>query len=146
MLVWLKVFHITFMVIWLAGLVSLPRLFVYHAGAKDRPRSDQSSVLLAGTIERNLSRLMSVGAGVTIIAGVWMLVLLGGSWIAHNGWFHAKLVLVLLLLGFHGWCQLQNKKFRENRNHGTRGYFQAMSAMPIVLLFLILSLVEIKPF
>jgi len=145
MLVWLKVFHITFMVIWLAGLVSLPRLFVHHAGAKEGSSNDHHDSLLI-TAEKNLSRLMSIGAGVTIFVGVWMLVLLGGSWIAQNGWLHAKLVLVLLLLFFHGWCQIQNKRFREHRNHGTTAYFQAMSAVPIVLLFLILVLAEIKPF
>ncbi|MGN8159938.1 CopD family protein [Salinisphaera sp. RV14] len=138
---WIKAFHVTFMVAWLAGLLCLPWLFAAHAearGATDRGRFS--------ALERQLSMLMSIAALGTIAFGVWMLAMLGGGWIAGNGWFHAKLALVVVLIGYHGWCQVQAKKLREERATGTPAFYRMMSAVPAVILLLIMLLIFIKPF
>lgn len=139
--VWIKALHVTFMVAWFAGLFYLPRLFVYHAEAEDSTGRDRFCVM-----EGRLSKLMSIAAVATIAFGIWLLVMLGGGWLAANGWFHAKLALVVLLIGFHGWCQIQVKKFRENRAAGTPRFYRLMNEVPSVILLLIMILVFVKPF
>lgn len=141
MLLWLKAFHIIFFTAWFAGLFYLPRLFVYHADSHDRVSHDRFCVM-----EKRLSVLMSIAALLTIVFGAWMLGLYGMGWLAHNGWMHAKLLLVLLLIGYHGWCQIQVKKFREERNRHNAGFFRAMNELPTVFLVLIVILAVVKPF
>ncbi|HET7315445.1 CopD family protein [Salinisphaera sp.] len=138
---WLKALHVSFMVAWFAGLFYLPRLFVYHAEATDEIGRERFSIM-----ERRLSKLMSIAALGTIAFGIWMLTMLGGGWLAVNGWFHAKLALVVLLIGFHGWCQVQVKKFREDRATGTPKFYRLMNEVPAVILLLIMILVFVQPF
>ncbi|AWN15905.1 CopD family protein [Salinisphaera sp. LB1] len=138
---WIKAFHVTFMVAWLAGLLCLPWLFAAHAEARGTADRGRFSAL-----ERQLSMLMSIAALGTIAFGVWMLAMLGGGWIAANGWFHAKLALVVVLIGYHGWCQVQAKKLREERATGTPAFYRMMGAVPAVILLLIMLLIFIKPF
>lgn len=140
-MLWIKAFHIIFMVTWLAGLLYLPRLFVYHADATDEPGRARFCVM-----EKRLSILMSIGAALTIGLGVWLLVLFGGDWLAHNAWMHAKLGLVLLLVIYHGWCQIQVKKFRQNRASHSSRFYRIANEVPSVLLVLIVILVVVKPF
>lgn len=141
MLLWLKALHIIFFTAWFAGLFYLPRLFVYHADARDQISHDRFCIM-----EKRLSILMSIAALLTIVCGAWMLSLFGMGWLAHNGWMHAKLLLVVLLIGYHGWCQIQVKKFREGRNTHNAGFFRAMNEVPTVFLVLIVILAVVKPF
>ena len=138
---WIEAFHVTFMVAWLAGLLCLPWLFAIHAGAVNQGERARFAVA-----ERQLSMAMSIAALGTIVFGVWMLALLGGGWLAANGWFHAKLTLVVLLIGYHGWCQIQAKKLRENRAGRTPQFYRLMAGVPAALLLLIMLLIFIKPF
>ncbi|WP_423821925.1 CopD family protein [Salinisphaera sp. SPP-AMP-43] len=141
MFLWVKAFHVIFMVAWFAGLLCLPRLFAYHAEAQDQAEHKRLAMMAS-----RLSKTMSIAALGTIVFGLWLLVMLGSGWLAANGWFHAKLTLVLLLIGFHGWCQVQVKKFRENRATGSIGYYRLMSQVPTVLLIALMILVFVKPF
>ncbi|MES1924535.1 CopD family protein [Salinisphaera sp. T31B1] len=141
MLLWVKAFHVIAMVTWFAGLFYLPRLFVYHADTHDEAGHTRFCVM-----ERRLGILMSIGAAATIGFGVWLLVGYGSAWMANNGWMHVKLLLVLGLIGYHGWCQVQVKKFREQRNKGSAGYFRLMNEVPTVFLVLIVILAIVKPF
>lgn len=141
MFLWIKALHVIFMVAWMAGLLYLPRLFAYHAEAQDQVGRQRLA-----TMESRLSKTMSIAALGTIVFGIWLLALLGGGWLAANGWFHAKLTLVVLLIGFHGWCQVQVKKFREDRAAGSTRYYRLMSEVPTVLLVAIVILVFVKPF
>jgi len=143
MLAWVKTFHIIFMVTWFAGLFYLPRLFVYHTEVAPE---DRVSYQRFCTMERRLSVLMSIGAILTIIFGGWLMALYGGAWIAANAWLHAKLLLVAILIGFHGWCQLQARKFRQQRNSHGANFYRKMNEVPTVLLILIVILVEVQPF
>lgn len=141
MLAWVKAFHIIFMVTWFAGLFYLPRLFVYHAQTTDNAGHQRFC-----TMEKRLSVLMSIGATLTIVFGIWLMALYGEAWLAANAWFHVKLLLVLGLVGYHGWCQVQTKKLRENRNTHDAGFFRLMNEVPTLLLIAIVILVEVQPF
>lgn len=138
---WIKAFHIIFMVTWFAGLFYLPRLFVYHTEATD----DAGHRRLC-TMEKRLSILMSIGAALTIVFGAWLLWLYGTDWLAANAWMHVKLLLVLGLIGYHGWCQIQVKKFREHRNGRDSRFFRLMNEVPTVFLVAIVILAVVKPF
>lgn len=140
---WVLTFHVAFMVAWFAGLFYLPRLFVYHAetGADEATGRQRFC-----TMERRLSVLMSIAALGTIVFGLWLVALLGMTWLAQTGWFHAKLALVVLLIAYHGWTQIQVRKFREGRATGSPGYYRGMNELPTVLLVLILIMVFVKPF
>lgn len=140
-MLWIKAFHIVFMVTWFAGLFYLPRLFVYHADTHDDLGYDRFCLM-----ERRLSILMSIGALLTIAPGVWILFAYGMDWLAASGWMHAKLMLVALLIGYHGWCQIQVKRFRERRNRNGSGYFRWMNEVPSILLIAIVMLAVVKPF
>jgi len=141
MLLWLKAFHIIFFTAWFAGLFYLPRLFVYHADATDQISHDRFCIM-----ERRLSALMSIAALLTIVCGVWMVSLYGMAWFANAGWLHTKLLLVLLLIGYHGWCQVQVKKFREKRNTRSANFFRGMNEVPSLFLLAIVILAVVRPF
>src|SRR5215510_11341 len=97
-MLWVKSLHIIFMVTWFAGLFYLPRLFVYHALATDRPSVERFKLM-----ERKLYfGIMTPGAVLTIALGLWLW--LGYGVGAGAGWLHAKLGVVLLLVGYHVWC------------------------------------------
>lgn len=140
-MLWIKAFHIVFMVTWFAGLFYLPRLFVYHADT-----TDDTGYRRFCLMERRLSALMGIGALLTLALGLWLLWGYGSDWLAANGWMHAKLALVAGLVGYHGWCQIQVKRFRERRNrHGSR-YFRWMNELPGLFLIGIVVLAVVRPF
>lgn len=138
---WLLAFHTIFVVSWFAGLFYLPRLFVYHADTHDQLGYDRFC-----TMERRLSVLMSIAAAGTIIFGVWLMLLNGVDWVVSTGWFLAKLAFVLILIGFHGWCQIQVKQFRERRNRRSADRFRMANEVPTVILIAIMILVFVQPF
>ncbi|MDN5937580.1 MAG: CopD family protein [Salinisphaera sp.] len=140
-MLWIKAFHIIFMVTWFAGLFYLPRLFVYHADVGEGAEHERFC-----TMERRLSILMSIAAALTIAFGLWLLWLYGLTWLSANAWMHAKLLLVILLIGYHGWCQVQVKRLRERRSHASAHYYRVMNEVPGVLLVLIVVLAVVKPF
>lgn len=137
-MLWIKAFHIVFMVTWFAGLFYLPRLFVYHADTTDAISHDRFCVM-----ERRLSIMMSLGAVLTISFGLW---LLSHYSLAGQGWLHTKLLLVAGLIGYHGWCQVQVKKFRQQRATGSAKYYRWMNELPSVALIAIVVLAVVKPF
>jgi putative membrane protein len=89
---------------------------------------------------------MSIGALLTVAPGLWLMFAYGGDWLAGNGWMHTKLALVAALIGYHGWCQIQVKRFREHRNRNSAGYFRWMNEVPSILLIAIVVLAVVKPF
>lgn len=137
-MLWLKAFHIIFMVTWFAGLFYLPRLFVYHADAQD-VAGRQRFV----TMERRLFILMSIGAAGTIAFG---LALLFGWWLPMPGWLHAKLALVVLLILYHILCWKFLRDFRTGKNHRSARFYRLFNEVPSVLLIAIVILVVVKPF
>jgi putative membrane protein len=135
---WVKAFHIVFMVTWFAGLFYLPRLFVYHAMAADATGSERFKVM-----ERKLYYgIMTPGAVLTIASGLTLWLYYGIS----GGWLHAKLALVALLIAYHLWCGKLLKDFREDRNLRTHVWFRWFNEAPVVLLIAVVALVVVKPF
>src|SRR3954471_18775729 len=108
-MLWIKALHIIFMVTWFAALFYLPRLFVYHAQAEDRPSLERFKIM-----ERKLFwGIMTPGAVLTIVFGVWLWL----GWFRGAGaWLHAKIFLVFLLVLFHLWCAKLLREFAAERN------------------------------
>jgi putative membrane protein len=139
MLLWLKAFHIIFVVTWFAGLFYLPRLFVYHAVATDPVSIERFKVM-----EKRLYGIMSVGAGLAIVFGVSMIVT-APSYLTF-GWLRTKLVLVLLLIAYHAYCRVLTRRLAEGRNTRSERWLRMFNEVPAVLLIAIVILAVVKPF
>ena len=138
-MLWVKSFHIIFMVTWFAGLFYLPRLFVYHAAAADRPSIERFKVM-----ERRLFwGIMTPGAVLTIVFGVWLWL---GWFRPATGWLHAKIALVALLAGYHLWCWRLLRDFAAERNKKTGRWLRWFNEFPTVVLVATVLLVVFKPF
>jgi len=137
---WLKALHIVAVVAWMAGLLYLPRLFVYHSESEaGTPQSETFKVM-----ERRLLR----GIMNPALVAVWVLGLLlawRGNWWAA-GWFHAKLVLVIMLSGLHHLFAYWRKDFEADRNRRPARFYRLWNEVPTLLLILIVILVVVKPF
>lgn len=139
-MLWVKAFHIVFMVTWFAGLFYLPRLFVYHAMAEDTVSRERFKVM-----ERKLYwGIMTPGAVLTIALGLWLW--LGWFKGAYGGWFHAKLALVALLAGYHLWCGMLLKDFAADRNTKSHVWFRWFNEVPVLVLIATVLLVVLRPF
>ncbi|MGC1347336.1 MAG: protoporphyrinogen oxidase HemJ [Methyloceanibacter sp.] len=139
---YVKAFHVIAIIAWMAGLLYLPRLFVYHAASvKGSEQSETFKVM-----ERRLLRFITTPA----MVASWILGLILAfsgviDWRAH-GWFHAKLALVILLSAFHGACAKWTKDFAADRNtHDTR-FYRIMNEVPTLLMMGIVILVIVRPF
>jgi len=138
-MLWVKAVHIIFMVTWFAGLFYLPRLFVYHAMSDDSAGRERFKVM-----ERKLYYgIMTPGAVITIVFGVWL-------WLAWFpgavGWLHAKLALVLVLIGYHLWCGSLLADFKHDRNTKSHVWYRWFNEFPVIILIAVVILVVVKPF
>ena len=140
-MLWIKAFHVIFVVSWYAGLLYLPRLFVYHSMS-----DDEVGVERFKTMERKLFGIMTVGAIGAAVFGLWLMI---RYWPAYSGggWLHAKLALVLVLLGFHGYCYKVMIAFRHGRNRHGHVFFRWVNEIPALpVLVAVVLLVVFKPF
>ena|SRR5437868_1049030 len=138
-MLWLKAFHIVFVVTWFSGVFYLPRLFVYHAAATDPVGIERFKIM-----ERRLFVMMTIGATLSVLFGVLMLTLAPAM--LQFGWLHAKLTLVAVLIGYHLWCYRLMLAFRADRNRRSERWLRAFNEAPILLLIGIVLLVVVKPF
>lgn len=138
-MLWLKAFHIFFVVAWFAGLFYLPRLFLYHVNTTAPETAERFKIM-----ERRLFVMMTIGAVFTTIFGVGILMAVPGYLAA--GWLHAKLTLVVVLLFYHGWCYRLMLAFRANRNTHSEKWYRAFNEVPTVILLAVVLLVVLKPF
>ena len=137
-MLWLKAFHVVFVVTWFAGLFYLPRLFVYHTATGDAPGVARFIVM-----ERRLFFIMSLGALLAVLFGIAM-VLSAPGYLAM-GWLRAKMLLVALLVGYHGWCYRLMLDFRAGRNLHTQRWYRLFNEVPALLLLAIVILAVVKP-
>jgi putative membrane protein len=137
-MLWLKAFHIVFVVTWFAGLFYLPRLFVYHAVATDAFGIERFIVM-----ERRLYALMTLGATLAVLFGVSMIV--AAPTYLQFGWLHIKLALVALLIGYHIWCRLLMTGLKDGRNNHTQRWYRWFNEVPALLLIAIVVLAVVKP-
>ncbi len=138
-MLWLKAFHVIFMVTWFAGLFYLPRLFVYHAMTEDRATAETLKVM-----ERKLLIMMHLGGALTWIFGIALIALYPGF--LQMGWMHAKLALVLLLAGYHVWCWRLVKVFAADANTRSHVWYRWFNEAPTLGLIAIVLLAILKPF
>ena len=142
MLLWIKALHVVFMVTWFAGLFYLPRVFVYHAQSPVDAAAQRETFKV---MERKLLGITSLGALLTLVFGVLLLVVWLPSF-ASATWMQLKLVLVLGLLGYHAWCARIVRAFREDRETRSHVWFRWFNEVPVAFLFAIVVLVIVKPF
>ncbi len=139
-MLWIKAFHIIFMVTWFAGLFYLPRLFVYHAMTDDAISIDRFKIM-----ERKLFfGIMTPGAALTILFGIWLLGYLPGY--LNTNWMLLKLALVLLLIIYHILCGVIVKIFKDNKNQRSHVWYRWFNEAPVLALIAIVILVVVKPF
>jgi putative membrane protein len=137
---WLKAFHIIALIAWMAALLYLPRLFVYHAEvAKGSPQSETFKVME----RRLLKAIMTPAMIATWVFGIWLAV--QGGWF-KAGWLHAKLALVILLSGLHGYMAATVRRFANDQNTKNPRFYRVLNEVPTVALILIVLLVVLKPF
>lgn len=140
-MLWVKAFHIIFMVAWFAGLFYLPRLFVYHAET-----TDPLSLARFCVMEKRLYYAITMPAAIlTTLFGVW-LVWFNWQYYMIAGWLHTKLLLVILLWVYHLACGYFVKIFAHHRNQKGARFFRIFNEVPTLFLVGIVLLVVLKPF
>lgn len=138
-MLWLKAFHIIFVVTWFAGIFYLPRLFVYHAVTTDAVSLERFAVM-----ERRLFSIMTLGASLAVAFGLAMIVTAPGY--LHFGWLHVKLTLVAALIGYHIWCRALMTALQAGRNTHSQRWYRLFNEVPALLLIAIVILAVVKPF
>lgn len=138
-MLWIKAFHIIFMVTWFAGLFYLPRLFVYHCEVTDTAGQQRFC-----TMEKKLFAIASIGMLGTLVLGIWLLLLMPG--LLEFGWLHAKLALVLFLLLYHHYLIVPMRAFRRGNNQHSARFYRIINEVPALALIAIVLLVVVKPF
>ena len=137
---WIKAIHVIAIISWMAAMLYLPRLFIYHVDAK--PGSELSETLKV--MEGRLLRIIMNPAMILSWAlGLW-LAWQSGFW--HSGWFHVKLLAVLALSGVHGFYSASVRAFAEDRNTRSTRFWRIMNEAPAVLMTVIVIMVIVKPF
>jgi len=136
MYLWIKAFHIVFIASWFAGLFYLPRIFVNLA--EENNAAARERLLGMG---RRLYRFTTILAVPALLLGLWLMML--GM---KGGWLHAKLALVVLVIGYHHACGSLLKKFERGANTRSGKWFRVFNEVPVLLLVAIVILVVVKPF
>ena len=139
-MLWVKAFHIIFMVSWFAGLFYLPRLFVYHALCDDAPGQARFVIM-----ERKLFWFITPWAVLTVFFGGWLLWDYAWAAYSHTVWLHAKLLLVGLLIAYHIYCGKLMLDFRHGRNRHSHVFYRWLNEAPVLVLSAIVVLAVVKP-
>ena len=137
-MLWLKAFHIVFVITWFAGLFYLPRLYVYHAQASDSISTQRFAIM-----ERRLFAIMTIGAAASILFGGLMLIASPGY--LQMTWLKVKLLFVALVIAYHVYCYKLMRDFAAQRNTRSSKWFRAFNELPSVLLIVIVILAVVKP-
>ncbi|AKR43947.1 CopD family protein [Methylophilus sp. TWE2] len=136
-MLWVKALHIIFVTSWFAGLFYLPRIYVNLAMEQD-PQAHARLILMANKLYRFMQPLMLLA----LVFGIWL-------WLGYGftgGWLHAKLTLVVLLIGYHHYCGRLLKQFKAQQNRHSHVWFRWFNEIPVLILFAVVILVVIKPF
>lgn len=140
-MLWVKAFHIVFITSWFAGLFYLPRIFINLAMETNAAATDRL-LLMA----RKLYRFMTLLSVVAIGLGLWL-------WLGYeigrgpgNGWMHAKLAVVLLIIGYHHACGAFLRKFERGQNQRSHKFYRYFNEAAVLLFITVTVLVVVKPF
>jgi putative membrane protein len=137
-MLWLKSFHIIFMVTWFAGLFYLPRLFVYHAMSEDKSVQDTLCIM-----QRKLMIMTHIGGALTWLFGLLLIVQVPAF--LSMGWMHMKLTLVLALTAYHFYCLALVRSFAAGQNNRSHKWYRWFNEVPTVVLIAVVLLVVLKP-
>ncbi|HEY4856352.1 MAG TPA: protoporphyrinogen oxidase HemJ [Xanthobacteraceae bacterium] len=137
---WLKAFHIIAVIAWMAGMLYLPRLFVYHCGAEVGSRQSETFKVME---QRLLKIIINPSMLATWALGLWLA--WAGSWLSAP-WLHAKIVLVLVLSGLHGFAVRWVRDFGQDQNRYSVRFYRIINEVPTVLMVAIVVLAVVKPF
>ena len=140
-MIWVKAFHIIFMVAWFAGLFYLPRLFVNHAMAEEE---DVKARLML--MERKLYRFITPWMLLTLVFGFWLLFDYAWAAYAQMLWLHVKLALVAALVGYHFYCGKLVRDFANDNNRHSHVWYRWFNELPVLVLFAVVILAVVKPF
>ena len=141
MYLWIKAFHIIAVISWMAGLLYLPRLFVYHAMAEKGSLRAETFALME---RRLLKAIMTPAMLATFVLGFWMLILEPSLF--SETWFQVKLVLVFAMAGVHGKFSVMRKGLESGEDVRSGRYYRIWNEVPTVLMVLIVILVIVRPF
>lgn len=139
-ILWFKAFHVIFMVAWFAGIFYLPRLFVNHAETNSVDVIQQ----LKGMEKRLLYFITPFGI-LTVLLGLILIYTYGYAWFAAAKWLHIKLVLVILLLIYHGYCFKLVSVFQRDENTRSGKFYRIFNEIPVLALFTVIILAYVKP-
>jgi len=139
---WIKAGHIISVIAWMAGLLYLPRLFVYHAATETGSVQSETFKIM----ERRLLRAIMNPAMIAVFVFGGLLLATPGIVDWHSGWIYVKLTLVLLLSLLHHALALWRKAFAEDRNSLSARFFRMVNEIPTLIMILIVILVVVKPF
>jgi putative membrane protein len=137
---WIKALHVIAVISWMAGMLYLPRLFVYHCDAEIGSKQSETFKVME---RRLLKAIINPAMVVTWLAGLYLAV--AGHWFAA-GWLHGKLLLVVLLSGVHGFFSRCVKDFAADRNQRSQKFYRYINELPTALMIGIVILVVVKPF
>ncbi|NCN88226.1 MAG: CopD family protein [Gallionella sp.] len=135
-MLWLKAFHILFVVSWFAGLFYLPRIFVNHAMAEEPAVRERLKLM-----ERKLYKFVTPIGALAVITGLWLWFGYGFS----GGWLHVKTALVAGLVGYHLYCGHLVNEFAADRNTRSHVWFRFFNEVPVLVLLAVVILVVVKP-
>ena len=137
MYLWIKALHIVFIASWFAGLFYLPRIFV-NLTQETNPAVNERLLGMA----RRLYRFTTILMVPALLLGLWLAMMIG----MKHGWLHAKLVLVILAMGYHHACGSILRKFERGANTRSHTWFRWFNEVPVILLLVIVILATVKPF
>lgn len=139
---WVKALHVISVIAWMAGLLYLPRLFIYHCDAEiGSPQSETFKVM-----ERRLLRaIMNPAMIASLVLGVLLIAHLGAE-LLSQGWFHVKILCLLIMMGMHMKMGAWRRAFAEDRNTHSTKFYRWMNEVPTVLMIVIVIMVIVQPF
>lgn len=137
---WLKAVHLISVMVWMAGLLYLPRLYVYHVQVQPDSEADEKFK----SMERGLLRVaMNPAMIAAFITGGLLLI---ATWPWTGGWLHAKLLLVVVMAGLHGVMSKYRKDFDQGQNRRSEGFYKNLNQFPAILMVAIVLLAVLRPF
>jgi len=137
---WIKALHVIAVISWMAGMLYLPRLFIYHCEAEIGSKQSETFKVME---HRLLKVIINPAMMVTWLTGLYLV--WAGHWYVAP-WFHFKFLLVLVLSGVHGFLSRCAKDFAADRNQRDQKFYRIINEVPTVLMILIVILVVVKPF
>ena len=138
---WIKAVHLIAVIAWMAGMMYLPRLFIYHHQSEPGGEAERNFVVME---RRLLKGIINPSMGAVWILGILMLIAVPGT--LSEGWFHVKLAIVIAISGVHGFYANARRKFEAGERPRTEKFWRIMNEVPFIGLIVIVILVIVKPF